>query len=361
MLLDGAGCWNSWQDLQEVATCDWFISQDWCISFEFTRKQKWAAADVACFIIASISQILSDIETHERHLALSASGRLGKGKGTASTNQTWCNERDLVAKFSRFGKEVLMRSKKQQKNLFSHIDFRNFVASMEVGSYYGVDGLSEGCTVLEVGCGNFSFAEAVCDSLQKEQKEGQKSVTYVASSKESFACLQHKYGESEMATADDNEKYQCLYNIDLSCPTSCSTKLLEAYPDGFSSVLFLNPHAGDERERNVHLLEHFFEVCDRVLSRDNPRASVQLTLAKPDVHYQQWNVSAVAARANFRRVSSKPLFLAKFPKYQPVYGDKRDEKTQMGLLAGGKHGGKIYFTCNPITYIFERRPLIPPI
>eukprot|EP00392_Amoebophrya_sp_AT5.2_P007900 g7919.t1 len=357
LLFDLGKCGEIWDELEQLACNDWFIQNDWCISFEWTNKEKWRAGDLSCFFVSVLAQVLSDTETHERQRVLAQQGRLL----AKSQNVTWANESVEAEKVSRFAKEVLARCRKQHKTFFEHIDLGVFEKSANLAQYYGTaEGSAEAGaggggapssaladkavdldSILEIGAGDFSFADSFTAS-------GNYGGRYLASSKETREALVAKYGDKEVRKAMQNGRFSVLFNIDVSLPQQAAKVLLQYQPRGFSTILFINPHAGDEREKNVHLLEQFFEVC------------ALITLAKPDVHYQQWNVSAVANRAGFRRVASKPFFVARFPGYHPVYGDKRDEKVR---ARGGKrenNGAKIYFTCNPITYIFEKRPPAAP-
>lgn len=55
------------------------------------------------------------------------------------------------------------------------------------------------------------------------------------------------------------------------------------------------------------------QICLKLLDLSNPDATVQVTLAKPDVHYQQWQVPKISAEAGFRRVMQRPFFMSQFP------------------------------------------------
>ncbi|CAD7929182.1 unnamed protein product [Amoebophrya sp. A120] len=417
MTFDVERCGALWQELETLSANDWHIQNDWCISFQWTEKRKWQGGDLACFFVAVLAQVVSDTETFERHVDLAAQGRLmhksnntwcneytsvgaatthsdmltstastsssrtgGFGGGRGSYNYTNLPPESAgvsgtkASKVVRFVKEVLTKCKKQHKKFLTHVNLEMLLScDRDLSAYYGLGQKSPASTpsnkaerakidasvhdhdqtrhrrggpsVLEIGSGNFSFADSFTQSAKFRGR-------YFASSKEDRETLLAKYGEQAIRAAENcSDRFSLLFNIDVSCPEATARTLLRTQPEGFQAVLFINPHAGDEREKNTRLLEQFFEVCSRVLDPRDERASAQITLAKPDVHYQQWNVSAVAARAGFKRVDSKPFFVSLFPAYQPVYGDKRDERNHQRRI---QHGARIYFTCNPITYIFQR-------
>lgn len=108
-------------------------------------------------------------------------------------------------------------------------------------------------------------------------------------------------------------------------------------PHGFDFALFNNPHAGDDRDLNKRLMKQFFAVCKAVSK------FCVITLAKPEVHYQQWRLAESAAEAGFTKICQRPLFPSAYPEYTPVYGDNRD-KYRRKL--------RIYYTANPMTYVY---------